>query len=184
MWHLITFATANSMGTFEMRPRVSPSFVSVASRVVNCTGMSCTAGEMCLQIVQQCEGFHAVLLCAVIKLLQAHIQNWRMTSTMHVIANRILTSRYFLIFKPYRHFFGDDNKHTMFLILHISSYCTVLKKMLFRRNFKEVSLGVPSIWPPKLRPNESFPFPRNRSIDTLFHFQNLFNLFAKYLWYW
>jgi len=58
----MTLVTANIMETCEMRPSVSP-FVSVASRIVNCTRMSCIAGETCLQNVQQFEGFHAVLLC-------------------------------------------------------------------------------------------------------------------------
>jgi len=65
MYYLMTFATANIMGTCEMLPRVSPSFVSVASRAVYCTRMICIAGEMCRQSVQQFEGFHEVLLCVM-----------------------------------------------------------------------------------------------------------------------
>jgi hypothetical protein len=102
----------------------------------------------------------------------------------------VVISCYCLMFKPYwkKIFSGEDDRHIMFLISPISSYCYgLMKTLFFGTTFNAVSLEVPSTCPPKcaniilIRSSES-PMWYFTSI-LLFHIQKLFNCFSKYVSY-
>lgn len=63
---------------YQLLPEMSASCVSFASRVVNRM-----QEEMATQSVKQREGFYTVLFYVMLYKLYAHIQNCRMTSTVH-----------------------------------------------------------------------------------------------------
>jgi hypothetical protein len=90
------------------------------------------------QIVKKREGFHTVLMHVVLyRIMWMRTELFSDTDSASV-RNRIVMSWYFLIFRPYtKKIFGDDNRHTMFIISPNSSYCYVLEKIFSGKILKK-----------------------------------------------
>jgi hypothetical protein len=79
------------LGAYLLRPKLSTAHVWLALQ-----------GEMRVQIVKQCEGFHTVLMHVVLyRIMYTHTGLFSDTDSASV-RNRIVMSWYFLTFKPYK----------------------------------------------------------------------------------
>jgi hypothetical protein len=148
--------------------------------VRNCAGAPKDIG---VQNVQQLEGSYTVLLCFTLyTIICTHTELLSDINTQllyHVTVWSLNTIKKIL--------FGEENRHIMFLISPISSYCYDMMKTLSpERVFNAVSLGVPSTWPlncAHIILIHSAESPVWYFINILlFHVQKLFNWFSKYVW--
>ena len=174
-----------------MRPKGPTSRVSVASRVVNtkhdelrpAVSKSIASKDMGAQHIQQLEGSYTVLLYFTLYIIICSG-----TELLNDIDNTAVISCYGLMFMPYlKNLFGEEDRHIMFLISPISTYCYDLMKTVSGRSFNAVSLGVPSTWLPNWA-HIIFIHSAESSVwyfinILLFHVQKLFNWFSKYVWY-
>ena len=82
---------------------------------------------MGVQNVQQLEGSYTVVLYFTLDtIICTH------TELLNDIYNTVVVSRYCLMFNPYlkNPFFGEEDRHIMFLTWPISSYCYDLMKTM------------------------------------------------------
>ena len=79
---------------------------------------------MGVQNVQQLEGSYTMLLYFTLyKIIRTH------TELLNDIDNTVVISCYCLMFRPYlKNLFGEEDRHVMFQISPISSYCCGLTK--------------------------------------------------------
>jgi len=121
---------------YQLRPKVSASRVSVASRAVNPKHdkLRPTVSKEMYQLHRKIWVYKmsnnwkvlAEFYCTLYTIICTH------TELSTDIDNTVVISRYCLMFKPYfkKNLFGEEHRHIMFLISPISSYYYDLMKAL------------------------------------------------------
>ena len=121
----ISCVTRCLLHVYQLRHKMSASCVFVMSRVVNRMRISCIEVRWYTKCPTIWRFLHSLIVFTHNYMHTYRSVEWYQQCT-------VVISRYCLMSKPYlkKNLFGEDDRHTMFVIWPISSYCYDLMKTL------------------------------------------------------